>query len=274
MGKSYKDFLLVSDMDGTLIGTDGKVPQKNKDAIADFVAGGGRFAIATGRTPSNGEQFFAGVAVNSPCIFYNGAMLYDWQAKKTLKTCALAGDIWRRFAAACLRDFPMACIEVYTEDDCCILSDPAQDDPRLAYEFHQYSHVQLADIVDAVWLKFFVCAPRPVLEMVQQAAAEAGIAALSTSFYSSPVYLEFVDRGVSKGDMLEVLRRLPENAGRYVVAAGDFPNDNEMLRHADCGIAPANAEPETRAAADRIGVSCDEGLWHHIIYDVLPELRL
>ena len=40
--------LLVSDLDGTLIGENFVVPQRNLDAIARFQQEGGSFAIAVG----------------------------------------------------------------------------------------------------------------------------------------------------------------------------------------------------------------------------------
>ena len=114
MKKNYADFLLVSDMDGTLLNSSKEVSADNRAAIADFVAGGGRFAIATGRPAANAAGYLTGVPVNSPGIFFNGAMLYDWQTAKLLAACPLEGQIWRDFAAHCCRRFPTACVEVYT----------------------------------------------------------------------------------------------------------------------------------------------------------------
>ena len=44
--------LIVSDFDGTLVNNDGTISEKNKKAIAEYVAAGGAFAISTGRLPS------------------------------------------------------------------------------------------------------------------------------------------------------------------------------------------------------------------------------
>ena len=43
--------LIVSDFDGTLVNEDGTISEKNKKAIADYMAAGGAFAISTGRMP-------------------------------------------------------------------------------------------------------------------------------------------------------------------------------------------------------------------------------
>ncbi len=146
MIKSYENFLLASDMDGTLIGTNGRISAENKQALVDFTARGGHFAIATGRTPSNAAPFLTDLAINTPCIFYNGAMLYDWKQKQILQTSALDGELWRSFAAELLQRFPQACIEAYTAEECYVLSDPAQDDPRLESEHHAYKHASLEQV--------------------------------------------------------------------------------------------------------------------------------
>jgi Cof subfamily protein (haloacid dehalogenase superfamily) len=270
--KGYEDFLLVSDLDGTLLSSDKTISSGNRAAISRFVHGGGRFAVATGRTPGNAREFLDDIEVNSPGIFFNGAMLADPFTGKVLRECRLQGDIWRDFAQQCLRDFPQACIEVYTAATCHILSRPEHDDPRIAREYSDYDHASLAAVSQAAWLKYFVCAPHQILEQVRQAAQEAGLDGVSTSFYSADNYLEFVGKDVSKGKMLASLQAWPGNAGRYVVAAGDFANDDEMLRRADCGVAPANAIDGTRQAADRVGPSCNADLWQYIIEEILPSL--
>lgn len=63
---------------------------------------------------------------------------------------------------------------------------------------------------------------------------------------------------------------IPAYRKKFIFAAGDFHNDIEMLQLADCGVAPANADNIVRSAADLTGVSCDEDLLHHIIYEIMP----
>ena len=46
--KPYENYLIISDLDGTIIPRGGKVSEANKKAIAAFAAGGGHFGIATG----------------------------------------------------------------------------------------------------------------------------------------------------------------------------------------------------------------------------------
>ena len=175
--KPYESYMIISDLDGTIIPHGGVVSEANKRAIESFRAGGGHFGIATGRTPEAAAGYLGGVAITAPSVFFNGSMLYDWQHERVLVTKPLtaqgAPDLWPRFAALCLERFPKACIEVYTQEDCHIISNPRYDDPRLPHEHYRYCHSDLADLADVrktPWLKFFVCAdPADLRELEREA---------------------------------------------------------------------------------------------------------
>ena len=233
--KPYESYMIISDLDGTIIPHGGCVSEANKRAIESFRAGGGHFGIATGRTPEAAAGYLGGVAITAPSIFFNGSMLYDWPHEHVLVTKPLtaqgAPDLWPRFAALCLERFPKACIEVYTQDDCHIISNPRYDDPRLPHEHYRYCHSDLADLADVrktPWLKFFVCADPADLRELEREAEVFGTAACSHHFYSEANYHEFVAKGVSKGSMLEAIRKMPAFSQTKIIALGDYLNDREL----------------------------------------------
>lgn len=255
--KPYESYMIISDLDGTIIPHGGVVSEANKRAIESFRAGGGHFGIATGRTPEAAAGYLGGVAITAPSVFFNGSMLYDWQHERVLVTKPLtaqgAPDLWPRFAALCLERFPKACIEVYTQEDCHIISNPRYDDPRLPHEHYRYCHSDLADLADVrktPWLKFFVCADPADLRELEREAEVFGTAACSHHFYSEANYHEFVAKGVSKGSMLEAIRKMPAFSQTKIIALGDYLNDRELLEAADIGIASGNAHDELKALAD------------------------
>ena len=276
--RSYATYMLITDLDGTLIPRGGVVSEENRAAIRAFVDGGGHFGIATGRTPEAAAGYVGELPINAPCVFFNGAMLYDWEKQQVLATrplpIAADGDktIWPRFAGACLKHFPEACIEVYTADNCHIISSEAYDDPRLPHEYYKYEHCsidKLADIDQTPWLKFFVNAEPAALRQLERLTAEFGITELTNSFYSENNYYEFVAKGASKGAMLEKVRKLPSYKKLSIIAAGDYLNDNEMLDMADVGVAAAGAHEWTKAAADRVGCDAQEHLMGWIMENIL-----
>lgn len=265
--KPYESYMIISDLDGTIIPHGGVVSEANKRAIESFRAGGGHFGIATGRTPEAAAGYLGGVAITAPSVFFNGSMLYDWQHERVLVTRPLtaqgAPDLWPRFAALCLERFPKACIEVYTQDDCHIISNPANDDPRLPHEHYRYCHSDLADLADVrktPWLKFFVCADPADLRELEREAEVFGTAACSHHFYSEANYHEFVAKGVSKGSMLEAIRKMPAFSQTKIIALGDYLNDRELLEAADIGIASGNAHDELKALADFTGCRAEDDL--------------
>ena len=265
--KPYESYMIISDLDGTIIPHGSCVSEANKRAIESFLAGGGHFGIATGRTPEAAAGYLGGVAITAPSIFFNGSMLYDWQAGKVLVTKPLtqagAPDLWPRFAARCLERFPEACIEVYTQEDCHIISNPRYDDPRLPHEHYRYCHSDLADLADVrktPWLKFFVCADPADLRELEREAEVFGTAACSHHFYSEANYHEFVAKGVSKGSMLEAIRQMPEFSQTKIIALGDYLNDRELLEAADISIASGNAHDELKALADFTGCRAEDDL--------------
>ena len=52
------DILLVSDLDGTLIGKDHQIPERNLEAIKRFKEKGGKFCVATGRSIESGRPYY------------------------------------------------------------------------------------------------------------------------------------------------------------------------------------------------------------------------
>ena len=97
MGR-FDGVLLASDFDNTLIYTEealrtGKpVPplsERNRAALERFMAGGGRFAVATGRALAAFRKYAPLVPMNAPGIVCNGAALYDFAREEYLETATL-----------------------------------------------------------------------------------------------------------------------------------------------------------------------------------------
>lgn len=264
MGR-YSDYILISDMDGTLLNSEREISRENREALRRFVSGGGNFCVATGRTPEDTRQFLQGVEINTACVFFNGAMLFDYRENKIIRKFTLSGKRWREFAAYVVEHFPGLCTQVFTVEVCYVVSELNLDDPL--WERATYEHVfcPLAEAADKEWLKIMVHGDPALIRRMRAAAVELGMDELSNHFFAADVCYEFVSRDASKGHMLQYLRRLPENKGRKIIAQGDYGNDTYMLQMADVGVASANAHEDTKAAADIVGVNCNEHLAAYVI---------
>jgi HAD superfamily hydrolase (TIGR01484 family) len=78
----FDGYLLVSDLDGTLLNRASRVPASNARAISYFVKNGGKFSIATGRTELTCLPLVKKLPINAPLILYNGSLIYDLADRK------------------------------------------------------------------------------------------------------------------------------------------------------------------------------------------------
>jgi len=270
--KKFQDFILVADLDGTLANSEHIVSQKNKEAIAYFVAQGGHFAVATGRTQKNAVPYMAGVVVNAPCILYNGGALYSWQEQRFIKIKNLESSYLADFLRRCITLFPQMCIEIFTKEQLYVVTDPANVDEHMKREKQEFVYAEIDDILGELWIKVILCDSHEHLLDSRNVLSSFDSDNKTNNFFSAVTYLEIVAKDVSKGRMLSEIINMGQYCTKKVVATGDFQNDIEMLRLADCAIAPANAQEDVKRIADVIAVSNDEDLLHDIIYRILPTL--
>ena len=67
-----------------------------------------------------------------------------------------------------------------------------------------------------------------------------------------------IAQGIDKGESLRYLLELLGLSPQEVLAMGDRASDISMLQLAGIGVAPANADPEVKDAANHITASCDQ----------------
>lgn len=82
MEKTFENWLVVSDIDGTLNNKFRKLPKRNYDAIKKFTELGGNFTLASGRLQSSLERNYNRITPNQPAIVLNGAGYMIIKAEK------------------------------------------------------------------------------------------------------------------------------------------------------------------------------------------------
>ena len=132
----------------------------------------------------------------------------------------------------------------------------------------------LEDIPRDDWQKvLFAMAPEKVTEMMKFVSTKnyEGVCFVK----SADIFFEMIKEGITKGSALKKYRELDNFKGYTFVAAGDYNNDIEMLIEADLGAAPANAQPEVKAAADIVLKStCDEGAIAELIDVIIHKCKI
>lgn len=273
MFEDISKVIILSDMDGTLLNSKKQITDADIAAIKRFRELGGQFSVATGRTIQSFEQYVRLLELRSPVIMYNGSAIHDYGTGTTLYTHPLPSSA-RQLTADIIAAMPEAGGEVLRTDDTYVFrnTDYQQLHTDICGIVPKYT--ELADIPEGGWLKvLFSMAPEDVMHIE---LLVKGMDCNGVSFVkSSDIFYEMLPEGISKGSALEVYRTLPGYEGFTFVSAGDFDNDLEMVRAADLGACPANAEDVVKESADLVLTrTCDEGAIAELIETVIRKCGL
>ena len=248
MGK-FDGYLLVSDLDGTLIDHQARVSAENLAAIDFFVAEGGRFAGATGRTELNVGEFSQGMPLTAPWILYNGAAIYDWQNERFVYKAPLARAGAEAFVRRVMARLPRICVQIFAGGPYCQVNPTALPDRTALRERQAFVDAPL-ESVTGDWLKVLFCSDfGEELDVVEAMLEDDPLRAVVHKMRSGSRYFEFTASGVNKGSALARLRTLLDPAPCCVVAIGDYINDIEMLQEADVSAAPESALAQVKQHA-------------------------
>lgn len=262
MAKRISDFLLVTDLDDTLLDHDKGIPQRNLHAIERFCKAGGKFTIATGRSVESARRIVNMLGVTAPAVVNNGSIVYDYAAEKILAQHLLPHSI-KQITYDLLDRFPSVGGEAFSGRDTYILQTNHHIDMHIKIEHFEYIQaLRGTDTPD--WTKvLFADSPEVILEMSRYAATLQGVDA--EFVMSAPIYLEILPKGANKGTGLMRLAEQMGIAQENTVAVGDYYNDAEMILMAGIGAFVQNAPDDLKATADIIVGHCNDGAVADII---------
>ena len=267
MGK-FDGVLLASDFDNTLLNTEtarrtgAEVPEvsrRNWEALEYFMAGGGRFAIATGRALAAFIKFADQVPMNAPGIVCNGAALYDFQKGEYLETILL-DESTRRRGQETLDRFPTLAVEAYHIDNVIHAVHP-NEITRNHEHLTKVGVTEMPSLLDVplpLGKLLFEASHETLLE-IRAFLEERGWSGDYELIFSARNLLEMTARGADKGGMV---RQLADRLGipmDRVYCVGDEANDLSMLTAAAEGFAPANCAAAVRESGAAIVCDAREG---------------
>lgn len=239
--------LLVTDVDGTLLPADRKLPAAVRQAVRAAQARGVRVCLATGRMWRSVRPYLEAVGADSPVILYNGAVVYDFEADRVVERHTLDPD-GVRAALEVLREFPDVRPHLFADDRVYVDRQDAQSRAYLERDGITAEEVgNLLECLPPDPIKVLVVGDPDRLAVLDTELARR--APQVRRVFSERNFLEVLPAGVSKGSALQRVCALLGVPPELVVAVGDNPNDLEMLQVAGLGVAVSNAHPTLRAAA-------------------------
>lgn len=228
MNQTVKIFF--TDMDDTLLNSEKQVTKENMDAISEALAAGHKIVFNTGRPLSGFLPILKELGLDREgcyAIAFNGGLIYDCAAKKTLyrRTIPL------KYARVIFEKTQEAGLYCHTYSDTSLLCRHAGEEPckMIVIDFHDRAKMDAYRAAMEPWAKGKI-----------------------SMFYSSPHYLEHVPEHVSKGHAVKKLCELLQIPLANTVAAGDQENDISMIEAAAVGAAMKNATDAVKASADYI----------------------
>lgn len=257
----FDGFLLVTDLDGTLLNTDSEISEENKKAIEYFVSQGGQFTLATGRIVNSAYRFAKELPLTLPAILYNGARVYDYAKGITLEESYIEETIKDKIR--CIQaDYPNLGIQAFIEEAIHIVA-PSEEDKYLQQK-NYIVHMEDEVAFKKPWTKILMLdKDEEAIERLEEALGEKY--GLKDVVRSGSRYLEIVPKGVSKGEKLQKLIKTYGIDPSKVIAAGDNMNDAHMLQVAAYGFAIENGSKRLIEEAKLIAPHNDK---HSIAYIV------
>ena len=221
------DYLLISDIDGTLVNTKKEIPPRNIEAIAHFREMGGRFTIATGRSPISAARIARKVGVNCPLVTNNGAILYDMETQQVVRQRFLPPRA-AELIELVVRDFPHIGIQMYRDADIYMIVHNPVVEYQIAVEKIEAVEASPDRMPDQA-NKVLFGGTHEQLQVLRDYLEEAGIDGMYGMF-TEDQYFELLPQGVSKGSAAQVLAGYCGVSGPHVAAVGDYYNDVELLK--------------------------------------------
>ena len=249
--------LVATDLDGTLVHSDGSVTPRTRAALAAAEDAGVQVVFVTGRPLRWAREVFEHVGPHGLAVVSNGALVWDVAADTPRLERPIAPDVTAQVAERLRAELPDVLFATETVGGWSMepsyRTHPADDGSGRAPR-------RVAPIDEL--------AAEPVLKLLGLgrghdpdelvAVADAAVGHLVTVTHSSFPLLEMSASGVTKASTLELLCADLGVGAEEVVAIGDMPNDLPMLTWAGTSYAMANAHPAVRDTADHMAESNDD----------------
>ncbi len=242
--------LVAIDLDGTLLGSDHALSERNLRAVKRVAGSGVSVVLASGRQWHTIVKFAEqiGLPPSSPIIAYNGAMIRT-VGGETLYHQPVPAEAAKQIVRHCIAGGYH--LNYYLDD---VLYVRKETHWARLYEKRTGTAAVAGDLLHFDGQRptklLLIDTPQTTDRLLKHYQDKYGKALYITK--TDDEYLEFMNPAVSKGVALaEAAKRLNVSADECA-AFGDSFNDLPMLEWAGVGVAMENARPELKAVADLI----------------------
>ena len=268
--------LIALDIDGTLLNSELKLTEANKNAVGQVFASGRQAVLCTGRCLSELRDLLGQLPQIRYLICENGSCVYDLKYDQTIHVAPVP-DEEIRFVLGLMKKERVA-IQAFCENQSYI--NKPNDEWMIACRVGNYREVfNRSSIWDVRLFDRYYERPfriekinlylenerdrQRILKVLEDRPAVKTVPSFG---YMIEVVSERADKGVGLEKLCAYLNVPVEET----IAMGDSANDVEVLRTAALSVAVGNACAEAKEAADIVTVDCD----HDAVAKIIGEYML
>ena len=248
--------LVATDLDGTLLHTDGTVTDRTRRVLASLEERGVTVVFVTGRPIRWMQTLWHHVGDHGLAVCSNGGIVYDVPGRRVAQARTIPREVGLEVAEALRAAVPGTTFAVERTES-------------FGHEPQFRSHADrvpgfdpqvapLPELFDGSVVKMLArheeLPPEDYWRRVEETVGHA----VTTTWSSVGALVEMSAAGVTKASTLALLCAELGYGAEDVVAFGDMPNDIAMLEWAGTAYAMENAHPLTKAAADNVAPRNDE----------------
>ena len=259
--------LIALDIDGTLLDSEGRIPDANREAISRALDAGVEVALATGRRYDFARPIFESLPEPLTLILSNGAIVKTRDGQTLMRSL-----LPRRVARAVLADFPehrasAAVVFDRPRDGQVVFEGIDWQHPRHRRFFEanrpflsEMSPLENCLTEDPIQVMFSggCVEMRELFERLQQRADSFSVA-LTEYEHRDFSLVDVVTAGCSKGSALHAWAAKRGFTREQVMAIGDNLNDLQMLEFAGTAVLMGNALTDLKARGWPVTGSNNEG---------------
>ncbi|WP_350279767.1 HAD hydrolase family protein [Kribbella sp. HUAS MG21] len=246
--------LIATDLDGTLVRSDGTVSERTRSAVLAAQRAGSVFVMVTARPPRWLHDFEDLVGDHGVAIVANGAILYDVLRRKAIRTRLIEPDVALEVALAIRTGIPDVQFAIerpnrYGQEPVYLNRWPKPDDTLVGAV-----EVLLEEPAAKLLVRHPSLPSDELLALVNPLVGQR----VTASHSGGHGLVEISASGVSKAAMLADFAAEQGISAAETIAFGDSVNDLPMLAWAGTSYGVANAHPEVLALVDRTARTNDE----------------
>ncbi|MYX28543.1 Cof-type HAD-IIB family hydrolase [Streptomyces sp. SID8381] len=259
--------LIATDLDGTLLRSDGSVSPRTRDALAAATEAGAAHLVVTGRAVPWTRHILDDLGYRGLAVCGQGAQVYDAGAHRLLTSVTLD----RRLAGVALAKIEAETGPLYLAASRDGLDGDVVVGPGYALtgSLPATPFTDASDLWSAPLNKIYIQHPTLTDDELADVAHRTAGGFVSVTMAGEGI-VELLPLGLSKATGLSLAARRLGVKAADTLAFGDMPNDIPMFTWSARGVAMANAHASLKAVADEVTTSNDDDGIAAVLERLLP----